>query len=51
LDQKRSRGHVIIKIVWQTGAVSEHRMQRRVQSYADDCAPRTYRQRWRCGTA
>jgi DNA invertase Pin-like site-specific DNA recombinase len=42
LDQKRSRGHVIIKIVWQTGAVSEHRMQRRVQSYADDYADLDY---------
>jgi DNA invertase Pin-like site-specific DNA recombinase len=38
LDQKRSRGQVVIKIVWQTGAVSEHQMQRRVQSYNDDYA-------------
>ena len=36
LDQKRSRGQVWIKIVWQTGATSEHRISRRVHSYADD---------------
>jgi DNA invertase Pin-like site-specific DNA recombinase len=34
LDQKRRRGDVWIKIIWQTGAVSEHWLQRRVQSYA-----------------
>ena len=33
LDQKRRRGFVWIKIVWQTGAVTEHWVQRRVQSY------------------
>ncbi len=37
LDQKRERGMVWIRIFWQTGAVSEHRLQRRVRSYAD-CA-------------
>jgi hypothetical protein len=42
LDQKRSRGQVEIKIVWQTGAVSEHRMQRRVHSYNDDYADLDY---------
>ena len=42
LDQKRSRGQVVIKIVWQTGAVSEHRMQRRVHSYNDDYADLEY---------
>ena len=35
LDQKSDRGHVRIKIIWQTGAVSEHKMARRVQSYND----------------
>jgi hypothetical protein len=38
LDQKRSRGRVCIKIVWQTGAVSEHSVQRRVHSYGSDYA-------------
>ena len=37
LDQKREAGMVFVRIAWQTGAVSEHRLQRRVQSYAD-CA-------------
>ena len=36
--QKRSRGEVWVKIIWQTGAVSEHRMLRRVHSYNDDYA-------------
>lgn len=35
LDQKRVRGQVWIKIVWQTGATSEHRLQRRVHAYHD----------------
>ena len=35
LDQKRRRGYVWIKIVWQTGAVSEHWLQRNVRGYAD----------------
>ena len=38
LDQKRTRGQVWVKIVWQTGAVSEHRLWRRVHSYNDDYA-------------
>jgi hypothetical protein len=42
LDQKRSRGEVWIKIIWQTGAVSEHRMLRRVHSYNDDYADLDY---------
>ena len=33
LDQKRRRGFVWIRIIWQTGAASEHWVQRRVQSY------------------
>jgi hypothetical protein len=35
LDQRRERGQVWIRIVWHTGATSEHRIQRRVQAYAD----------------
>jgi hypothetical protein len=35
LDQKRIRGQVWMKILWQTGATSEHCAQRRVQSYQD----------------
>jgi DNA invertase Pin-like site-specific DNA recombinase len=35
LDQKRVAGQVCIRIVWQTGAVSEHRLRRRVQGYDD----------------
>ena len=38
LDQKRTRGEVWVKIVWQTGALSEHRLWRRVHSYNDDYA-------------
>lgn len=33
LDQKRERGQVWLRIVWQTGATTEHRLQRRVQDY------------------
>jgi hypothetical protein len=35
LDQKRERGQVWLKILWQTGATSEHRLQRRVHTYRD----------------
>jgi DNA invertase Pin-like site-specific DNA recombinase len=35
LDQRRARGQVCIRIVWQTGATSDHRIQRRVQAYTD----------------
>jgi DNA invertase Pin-like site-specific DNA recombinase len=35
LDQRRSRGQVWLKIVWQTGATSEHCLQRRVHTYRD----------------
>ena len=35
LDQKRIRGQVWMKILWQTGATSEHFVQRRVRSYQD----------------
>lgn len=34
LDQKRERGLVWMRITWQTGATSEHWLQRRVQGYA-----------------
>jgi DNA invertase Pin-like site-specific DNA recombinase len=33
LDQRRAHGQVWLKIVWQTGATSEHRLQRRVHAY------------------
>ena len=35
LDQKRLPGQVWLKIVWQTGATSEHGLQRRVHTYRD----------------
>ena len=35
LDQKREPGVVWMRICWQTGAASEHRLQRRVRSYAE----------------
>ena len=35
LDQRRSQGQVWLRIVWQTGATSEHRLQRRVHTYRD----------------
>jgi DNA invertase Pin-like site-specific DNA recombinase len=34
LDQKRERGLVWMRVAWQTGATSEHRLRRRVQGYA-----------------
>ncbi|MEO9150049.1 MAG: recombinase family protein [Burkholderiaceae bacterium] len=37
LDQKREPGMVWLRMSWQTGAASEHRLQRRVRCYAD-CA-------------
>ena len=39
VDQKRERGRVWMKIIWQTGATSEHWLQRRVQSYAQHADP------------
>ena len=36
LDQKRLRGRVCVKIIWQTGAVSDHSIQRHVCSYNGD---------------
>jgi DNA invertase Pin-like site-specific DNA recombinase len=35
LDQKRLLGQVWLKILWQTGATSEHSLQRRVHTYRD----------------
>ena len=35
LDQKRITGQVWLKILWQTGATSEHAVQRRVHTYND----------------
>lgn len=35
LDAKRLRGQVWLRIGWQTGATSEHRLQRRVHTYRD----------------
>ena len=35
LDQKRLQGQVWLKIVWQTGATSEHLVQRQVHTYRD----------------
>ena len=35
LDQKRAPGQVWLKIIWKTGATSEHRLQRRVHTYRD----------------
>jgi hypothetical protein len=36
LDQKKMRGQVAIQVLWQTGATSEHQIQRHVQSYDRD---------------
>jgi DNA invertase Pin-like site-specific DNA recombinase len=35
IDAKRLRGQVWLRIDWQTGATSEHRLQRRVHTYRD----------------
>ena len=45
LDQKRRRGYVWIRIIWQTGAASEHWRQRNVQSYAQHADQDRVRQR------
>ena len=41
LDQKRERGLVWMRITWQTGAASEHRVRRSVQGY-DRSTPRRH---------
>ena len=45
LDQKRRRGYVWIRIVWQTGSTSDHWLQRTVQSYAHHADQDRLRQR------
>ena len=45
LDQKRRRGYVGIRIVWQTGSTSDHWLQRTVQSYAHHADQDHLRQR------
>ena len=45
LDQTQRLGYVWIKIIWQTGAVSEHWLQRNVQSYAQHADQDRLRQR------
>jgi len=45
LDQKRERGLVWMRITWQTGASSEHQLQRRVRSYADCSSTEHLRER------
>jgi hypothetical protein len=45
LDQKRTRGMVWLKIVWQTSATSEHHLQRRVHTYRDYIDIQRLRQR------
>lgn len=45
LDQKRRGGYVWIRIVWQTGATSEHWFQRTVQSYAQHADQERLRRR------
>jgi 16S rRNA C967 or C1407 C5-methylase (RsmB/RsmF family) len=45
LDQKRRRGYIWIRIIWQTGVCSEHWLQRRVQSYAQHADQDRVRQR------
>jgi DNA invertase Pin-like site-specific DNA recombinase len=47
VDQKRSPGKVWFKIVWQTGAVSEHWYTRRVCSYNDHAYSERIQQRIR----
>jgi len=47
LDGKRTKGQVWLKILWQTGAVSEHRIQRSVHAYRDHAEPERLRDRIR----
>ena len=47
LDQKREHGLVWMRITWQTGASTEHRLQRRVRSYADCSSAAQLRRRIR----
>ena len=45
LDQKRERGQVWLKILWQTGTTSEHAIQRHVHTYRDHFDLELLRQR------
>jgi hypothetical protein len=45
LDQKRRRGYVWIKVIWQTGAASEHWLQRCVHGYEEHADQDRLRQR------
>ena len=45
VDQTRTPGRVWFKIVWQTGATSEHLLQRRVRAYRDAADPDGLRRR------
>jgi hypothetical protein len=45
LDQKRRRGYVWIRIIWQTGVASEHWLLRHVQGYAHHADQDRIRQR------
>jgi len=45
LDQKRRRGYVWIRIIWQTGSTSDHWLQRTVQSYGHHADQDRLRQR------
>jgi len=47
LDQRREPGVVWIRICWQTGATSEHRIQRPVRSYAECTSTDTLERRIR----
>ena len=47
LDQKRAPGQVWMRIVWQTGATSEHLLQRKVQSYRECSSAELLEQRVR----
>ena len=47
LDGKRVKGQVWLKILWQTGATSEHRIQRFVHAYRDHAEPDRLRSRIR----
>jgi DNA invertase Pin-like site-specific DNA recombinase len=47
LDQKRAPGQVWTRIVWQTGAMSEHLLQRKVQSYRECSSAEQLQQRVR----
>ena len=45
LNQGRTHGRVWLKIVWQTGAISEHRLQRSVRAYRGYIDPERLRRR------